>query len=97
MILLASVFVLLLLLGVQGVALQLLPHARYMRWSSVIQTAAFFAVLTLYFLTPPLANPHALAAAENRLWYALVPSYWFFGLFQVLTGSSNPAVSVLAV
>jgi len=96
-ILLASVFVLLLLLGVQGVALQLLPHARYMRWSSVIQTAAFFAVLTLYFLTPPLANPHALAAAENRLWYALVPSYWFFGLFQVLTGSSNPAVSVLAV
>ncbi len=60
-----------------------------MRWSSLIQTAAFFAVLTLYFLTPPLANPHALAAPENRLWYALVPSYWFFGLFQVLTGSTN--------
>ena len=62
MILLASVFVFLLLLGVQGVALNLLPHARYMRWSSLIQTAAFFAVLTLYFLTPPLAHPHALAA-----------------------------------
>ena len=51
-ILLASVFVFLLLLGVQGVALHLLPHALYMRWSSLIQTAAFFAVLTLYFLTP---------------------------------------------
>jgi len=95
-ILLAAVFVFLLLLGVQGVALHLLPHGRYMRWSSVIQTAAFFAVLTLYFLTPPLANPHALAAPENRWWYALVPSYWFFGLFQILTGSTNAALAALA-
>jgi len=95
-ILLASVFVFLLLLGVQGVALHLLPHGLYMRWSSLIQTAAFFAVLTLYFLTPPLANPHALAAPENRLWYALVPSYWFFGLFQVLTGSTDVVLGALA-
>jgi hypothetical protein len=94
-ILLACMFVFLLLLGVQGVALHLLPHALYMRWSSLIQTAAFFAVLTLYFLTPPLATPHALAAPENRLWFALVPSYWFFGLFQVLTGSANGAVHAL--
>jgi hypothetical protein len=93
---LASVFVFLLLLGVQGVALHLMPHALYMRWSSLIQTAAFFAVLTLYFLTPPLATPHALSAPENRLWYALVPSYWFFGLFQVLTGSANVAAIALA-
>ena len=93
---LASGFVFLLLLGVQGVALHVLPHARYLRWSSLIQTAAFFAVLTLYFLTPPLADPRALAAPENRLWYALVPSYWFFGLFQVLTGSTNPALVALA-
>jgi hypothetical protein len=95
-ILLASVFVFLLLLGVQGVALHLLPHALYMRWSSLIQTAAFFAVLTVYFLTPPLAHPHALAVPENRLWYLLVPSYWFFGLFQVLTGSPNAALATLA-
>ena len=95
-ILLASVFVFLLLLGVQGVALHLLPHALYMRWSSLIQTAAFFAVLTLYFLTPPLANPNALAVPGNRLWYALVPSYWFFGLFQVLTGSTNAVIGTLA-
>jgi hypothetical protein len=95
-ILLASVFVFLLLLGVQGVALHLLPHALYMRWSSLIQTAAFFAVLTLYFLTPPLANPNALAVPGNRLWYALVPSYWFFGLFQVLTGSTDAVIGTLA-
>jgi hypothetical protein len=95
-ILLASVFVFLLLLGVQGVALHLLPHALYMRWSRIIQTAAFFAVLTLYFLTPPLAHPQALADPANTLWYALAPSYWFFGLFQVLTGSTNAALVTLA-
>ncbi|MGA2737872.1 MAG: hypothetical protein ABSG65_10530, partial [Bryobacteraceae bacterium] len=95
-ILLASVFVFLLLLGLQGVAVHLLAHALYMRWSSLIQTAAFFAVLTLYFLTPPLAHPHALVAPENRLWYALVPSYWFFGVFQVLTGSTNATLAALA-
>jgi len=50
----------------------------------------------LYFLTPPLATPHALAAPENRLWYALVPSYWFFGLFQVLTGSTSAVLVALA-
>lgn len=95
-ILLASGFVFLLLIGVQGVALNLLPRHLFPRWSSLIQTAAFFAVLTLYFLTPPLASPHALAAPENRLWYALVPSYWFFGLFQVMTGTANPALIALA-
>ncbi len=95
-IVMASAFVFLLLLGVQGVSLDLLTHARYMRWSSLIQTAAFFAVLTLYFLTPPLAHPHALAAPENRLWFTLVPSYWFFGLFQVLTGSKDAVFGWLA-
>jgi hypothetical protein len=95
-ILLASMFVFLLLLSMQGVALHLFPHARYMRWSSLIQAAAFFAVLTLYFLTPPLAHPRALSAPGNRLWYALVPSYWFFGLFQVLTGSENAMAGALA-
>ncbi len=95
-ILLASAFVFLLLLGVQGVALQVLPHHLFQRWSSLIQTAAFFAVLTLYFLAPPLASPHALAAPENRLWYMLVPSYWFFGLFQAMTCAANPALHALA-
>ncbi|HUE05776.1 MAG TPA: hypothetical protein VMR62_39910 [Bryobacteraceae bacterium] len=93
---LASVFVFLLLLGLQGVALHLLPHGRFLRWSSWIQTVAFFAVLTLYFLTPPLANPQALADPRNRLWYALIPSYWFFGLFQFLTGSTSAVMHALA-
>ncbi len=95
-IVLASLFVFLFLLGLQGVALHALPHDLYLRWSSLLQTGAFFGVLTLYFLTPPMASPEALADPANRLWYLLVPSYWFFGLFQVLTGSSGAAQVILA-
>jgi hypothetical protein len=95
-ILLASVFVFLLLFGVEDAAIQLLSHGQFLRWSSLIQTGAFFGVLTLYFLTPPLASPQALPSPENRLWYALLPPYWFQGLFQVMTGSANPAFQALA-
>ena len=95
-IVLACAFVFLLLIAVQGAAIGVLPHALFLRWSSLIQTAAFFAVLTLYFLTPPLASPHALAAPENRLWYEVLPSYWFMGLLQAMTGSRLPAIATLA-
>lgn len=94
--LLASLFVFLLLLGIQGLSIHLLPDALFLRWSSLIQAAAFFAVLTLYFLTPPLANSQALASPDNRIWYAVLSSYWFMGLFQVMTGSANPVLNVLA-
>ena len=95
--LLAGAFVFLVLLGVQGIAIQVLPHAVFLRWSSVLQCAAFFAVLTLYFLMPPLATPQALAAPQNRLFYVMLAPYWFLGLFQTLTGSPNPALHVLAL
>ena len=74
---LASAFVFLLLLGVQGIAIQLLPHAWYLRWSSILQCLAFFAVLALYFLAPPRSSD--------------LPAGWFMALFQVLNGSGNPA------
>lgn len=93
---LASLFVFLLLVSLQGVALHLLPYDLFQRWSSLIQTGAFFGVLTLYFLTPPLADAQALALPANRLWYLLAPSYWFWGLFQTLTGSANAALHALA-
>jgi hypothetical protein len=95
-ILLAAAFVFLLLVSVQGVALHLLPHGMFLRWSNLIQLAAFFGVLSLYFLTPSLANSQALAARENAVWFAVAPSYWFFGLFEVLVGSKNAACGDLA-
>ena len=93
---LASAFAFFTLLGVQGIAIHALPHARFQRSSGLIQCAAFFAVLTLYFLTPPLATPAVFADPGNSLWYAVLPSYWFLGLFQVLNGSSDALFVELA-
>ena len=92
----ASAFVFFTLLGVQGIAIHALAHARFQRSSGFIQCAAFFAVLTLYFLTPPLATPQAFADPGNWLWYAVLPSYWFLGLFQVLNGSPDGVFVELA-
>src|SRR5579872_2152103 len=46
------------LLAVQGVAAHLLSYRLFLRASGVLQLVAFFAILSLYFLTPPLATPH---------------------------------------
>jgi hypothetical protein len=93
---LASAFTFFTLLGIQGIAIHVLPHTRFQRSSGLIQCAAFFAVLTLYFLAPPLATPRAFADPGNALWYAVLPSYWFLGLFQILNGSSDALFVELA-
>ena len=95
-ILLASLFVFLVLIGLQGAALHLLPHGRFLRWSSFLQMGAFFAILALYFLTPPLAGRQEPVSPGNRIWYELVPSYWFLGLFQSMTGAAETAQVLLA-
>jgi hypothetical protein len=46
-IVLASLFAFLVVAGLQGIAVHLLPHASFLRWSGFIQGAAFFAALTL--------------------------------------------------
>jgi hypothetical protein len=69
----AGLFVCCGMLALQGLAAQLLPYRHFLRASSFLQLAAFFVVLTAWFLRPPGAVP----------W---LPSSWFFGLEQQLSG-----------
>ena len=62
------------MLALQGLAAQLLPYRYFLRVSSFLQLAAFFGILAAYFLKPPGAVP----------W---LPSSWFFGLQQQLSGA----------
>lgn len=62
------------MLALQGLAVQLLPYRYFLRVSGFLQLAAFFAILASYFLRPPGAVP----------W---LPSSWFFGLQQQLSGA----------
>lgn len=92
----AGLFVFGGLLAVQGVAAHLLSYRLFLRASGVLQLVAFFAILSLYFLTPPLATPHRLAAPENQRLLGWLPSFWFLGLFQQLHGYADPVFAPLA-
>ena len=70
----AGLFVCCGMLALQGLAAQLLPYRYFLRVSSFLQLAAFFGILAAYFLKPPGAVP----------W---LPSSWFFGLQQQLSGA----------
>lgn len=92
----AGVFIFCSVLCIQGLAAQLLPRRQFLRVSAFLQMAAFCLFLIVYFLQPSLATPKALTAAENQLPLAWLPSYWFLGLFQELSGSAHPALVPLA-
>ncbi|MGH9719277.1 MAG: hypothetical protein ACRD8O_03640 [Bryobacteraceae bacterium] len=92
----AGLFVFCALLSLQGVAAQVLSYGLFLRISSWLQLGAFFLILGVYFLTPPLASPRAITAPENQRLLASLPSFWFLGLFQQLSGAAHPAFAPLA-
>jgi predicted permease len=66
------------LLAVQAIAANLLSYRLFLKLSSFLQMASFFAILGIYFLKPPY-----------RPGLAWLPSFWFLGLFQKLSGTAG--------
>jgi len=91
----AGAFIFCCVLGVQGLAAQLLPRRLFLRLSSFLQLAAFCLFVSVYFLQPMLATPSNILDAQSQGPPAWSPSYWFLGLFQQLNGS--PALAPLAM
>jgi hypothetical protein len=89
----AGTFIYCCVLGMQGLAAQLLSRQLFLRVSSFLQLAAFCVLVSVYFLQPLLAapNPFDIQSAGLPGWS---PSYWFLGVFQQLNGS--PALAELA-
>jgi hypothetical protein len=83
-------------LGVQGLAAQLLPRRYFLRLSAFLQMAAFCWFVSSYLLEPTLVTPRALAALENQRALEWLPSYWFLGFFHQLNGSMQPVFVDLA-
>jgi len=92
----SGAFIFCCVLGVQGLAAQLLRRRQFLRVSSFLQMAAFCLFVAGYFLEPSLASPQALAAPGNQRVLAWLPSYWFLGLFHQLNGSLHSAMAPLA-
>ncbi len=76
------------LLALQGIAAQVLSYRAMLKVSSFLQLAAFFVILGVYFLKPSFSShPGPLQ------W---MPSFWFCGLLQVLSGHSDSTMPLLA-
>ena len=89
----AGTFVFCLIMGVQGLAANILPRRYFLRLSTYLQLAAFALIICYYCLQPSTVTPSTLEAARHGsgIWS---PSYWFLGLFQQLNGS--PSLGPLA-
>jgi hypothetical protein len=92
----AAVFIFGSVLGLQGVAAQLLSRRMFLRVSALLQILAFSLFICMYFLEPHWAYPRAMTADQNQAALAWLPSYWFLALFQRLNGSMPPTLLRLA-
>jgi CubicO group peptidase (beta-lactamase class C family) len=78
------------ILGLQGLTAQFLPRRWFLRISACLQFATFCLLICGYFL---LSNPaRVLVTGATSWWISWIPSYWFEGLYQQLSGSLHPAL-----
>jgi hypothetical protein len=94
----AATFLYCAVLGVQGCAAQL-PRRWYLRASSVLQIAVFVLFLGVLCFQPSVNTATDLAAPVNRMALAWLPSYWFMGLLNELSGAfpeGHAAMAILA-
>ena len=92
----SGVFIYCGVLGVQGLAAQLLSRRLFLRVSGLLQMAAFCLFVSVYFLQPGFGGLEGLTGPEVRRLLGWLPSYWFLGLFHDLNGSMHPALAPLA-
>ncbi|MBI4909175.1 MAG: beta-lactamase family protein [Acidobacteria bacterium] len=92
----AGVFVYGAVLGVQGLAAQVLPRWLFLRASGFLQMMAFCIIMAVYFLQPGLGGLNDLTVSTTWRVIHLLPSYWFLGLYQQCNGTLHPALAPLA-
>jgi hypothetical protein len=84
----AGLFIGCLVIGLQGLAANLLPRPAFLRASSYLQLATFVLIITAYILLPARVTPATIAvAAAPQTPFALPPWFWFLAMFQQLSGT----------
>lgn len=84
----ASALVVSSVVSLQSIAAALLPRQTFLKVSAFLQVAVFASAIAFYFLAPLITN--------RGVQYAWIPSYWFFGLFEMLNGSLPSVFAPLA-
>jgi CubicO group peptidase (beta-lactamase class C family) len=90
----AGTFVFCAVLALPGLAVQILPRPWFLRTSAVLQLAVLTLLVCGYFLQRSPVS--VLVSGPRKAWIPWVPSYWFVGLYQQLSGSLHPALAGFA-
>lgn len=90
----AGVFIFCCVLALQGFAALLLPRRWALRASAFLQLAVFCLLVSGYFLQRSPVT--VLWTGPRQPWLSWIPSYWFVGLYQQLSGSLHPALAPFA-
>ncbi len=90
----AGGFIYCCVLSLQGLAVQVLPRRWFLRVSTWLQLAVFCLLVSGYFLQRSPVT--VLVAGPQKPWVSWIPSYWFVGLYQQLSGSLHPALAAFA-
>jgi CubicO group peptidase (beta-lactamase class C family) len=88
--LVAGTFMYCCVLSLQGFTAQFLPRRWFLRSSAFLQLAVFCLLVSAYFLQRSPAT--VLVNGPHQPWLSWIPSYWFAGLYQQLSGSLHPAL-----
>ena len=91
----AGAFTFCCVLATQGFAAQFLPRRWFLRASALLQLALFCLFVSGYFLQRSPAV--VLVTGSRHPWLSWIPSYWFVGLYQQLSGSMHPALGPFAL
>jgi CubicO group peptidase (beta-lactamase class C family) len=89
----AGVFIFCCVLSLQGFT-ALLPRRWSLRASAFLQLAVFCLLVSGYFLQRSPAT--VLVTGSRQPWLSWIPSYWFVGMYQQLSGSLHPALAPFA-
>jgi hypothetical protein len=97
---LAGLFVVLVVIGAQGLLLSVLGPRLFARVTPTLQMTLVAAVVLLFVVLPFAATDtkaavYALGAAWRPA-VLLMPPVWFYGLFETLLGGTLPILQVLA-
>jgi CubicO group peptidase (beta-lactamase class C family) len=90
----AGVFIFCCVLSLQGFAALLLPRRWSLRASAFLQLAVFCLLVSGYFLQRSPVT--VLVTGSRQPWLSWIPSYWFVGLYQQVSGSLHPALEPFA-
>jgi predicted permease len=96
----ASVFVLMVVAGIQGLVLALAGPRWFERISPALQTGLVVAVLGTALFLPAVSDAVAGTLAgggASRPWILLTPPLWFLGLYESILGTTDRRLIGLAL